>query len=390
MSANFWTYKEAFDYASDRIQQYNTKGAPGRRVRLAILNAYRDLSHRYDWRYYNRLGAMQLQAPQSTGTIEYTASTRTVTLTGATFPTDADLWRIKISDQYYGIESRPTTTTIVLRAEDAPLSDIASGTAFEIFKDNYRLPSNFREMQAVWDEDTIRELRFIDFSQQEGMYVRYYHESSDPWGYSIEYHPNYPGVKMLRVVPYASTARSLRYVYSASPMNLFTAIPTGKASLDAVDKTKLTLDQTLSDNFVDGVIWISSSKEIPTSEIGGYNQKLQAETNNPFTQVGIIKSISGTTVYVRESLSDFTNVGYLVTSLIDIDKDTMLSLFQAMIDLELAKLMQQVKIIPDLERESALWLRKTIEAERRISKSTTDFFQKYYNPSRLDGPIVGY
>ena len=113
-----YTYADAVDHlitASGGAAQ----DAEQKDIRLAIANAYRDLTSETDWQWFHKLHRVQLAAPYATGTIQYTHSTRTVALSSGTFPSamtsdTAKYYRIIINNDVCKVASYTNSTTIVL------------------------------------------------------------------------------------------------------------------------------------------------------------------------------------------------------------------------------------------------------------------------------------
>src|SRR5689334_1960458 len=90
-----WTYADLVGYILD-THAVKATGLNLRHAREAVRRAYRDFPQRHSWNYYYRQRVLQTVASYGTGTISYTNSTRTVTLTGGTFPSWANYGRIVI------------------------------------------------------------------------------------------------------------------------------------------------------------------------------------------------------------------------------------------------------------------------------------------------------
>jgi pilus assembly protein CpaC len=77
-------------------------------------------------------------APYSTGTIAYTQATRTVTLTGGTWPSWAQYGVLVIGNVLYRVAAKPTSTTLVLTAMSNPGVDVPAGAMFTLIKGKQR------------------------------------------------------------------------------------------------------------------------------------------------------------------------------------------------------------------------------------------------------------
>ena len=111
--------------------------------RRAVQLAYQSLVTLHPWNYYWTLGRITTSAPYSTGTVAVTAATRTVTLTDGTWPTWAASGYIRINDTSYTVATRVSSTVLTLAADTSPADDVAAGTAYQLIRDRYPLPTDF-------------------------------------------------------------------------------------------------------------------------------------------------------------------------------------------------------------------------------------------------------
>lgn len=381
-----WTAKEAYDYATDLFQQH-MGGAPDRRMRSAILTTYRDLPNRHPWRYYYRVATFATDVSYSDGQITYDSDTRIVTLADGTFPASTELWVIKIQEVIYRIESRLSDTEVVLSQDSAPSQDISTGEDYVLYRAYYLLPVNFRIAVSVWDEFNERELTQINFSQQEQGNIRFWGVPSAPHSYTMEVHPKYPGRNLIRLMPFAETSRTIRVLYYSSPRPISLTFYQGVGTIDPLEPTKFTLVEPTSvpDSRVGSMIWISSTQEPPTSEIGGYNPQTGKDALNPFSQQAIITAIDDSELTLSQELDGDGSFGFLITDVLDIDNPVMQTLFQSMLELEIVKQLHQTEHIrPKYEamRKAFDWAR---EAEQRVENSTHDYSLALFYTNRLRG-----
>jgi hypothetical protein len=110
--------------------------------RRAVQNAMRVLPTRHEWYYFWGIGRVTTVSPYTTGTVAYTASSRTLTLTGGTWPTWAALGYVYLQNIPYSVESRTSGSAIVLAAAEAPASDIAGPLGYSLFRDRFPMPAD--------------------------------------------------------------------------------------------------------------------------------------------------------------------------------------------------------------------------------------------------------
>lgn len=136
----------------DVIEQLNDWRGGGanavedRKIVRATLSAYRHIVGAHDWKALTREFSIVTNASYNTGTIAYTHSSRTITLTSGTFPSWAADGEIRISSVSYPVSERTDATTLVLSSESNPGDDVASGTSYTLFQTGYRLPVGFQAM----------------------------------------------------------------------------------------------------------------------------------------------------------------------------------------------------------------------------------------------------
>lgn len=120
-------------------------------ARLAVLAAYRELPARRTWSFLREVRRTTTNAPYSTGTVTYTHSTRTVTLTGGTFPDwAADGYStLYLGDTPYPVAARPTTTTLTLTAGANPGADVSAESEYTLYTDTYPLPAGTLSIDAA-------------------------------------------------------------------------------------------------------------------------------------------------------------------------------------------------------------------------------------------------
>ena len=95
----------------------------------------------HSWSFFRPLKDITTTAPYATGTV--TIASGVVTLTGGTFPSWAADGLIKVSDDYYSVASRDSSTQITL--DDTSVT-VASAAAFELGRPEIPLDDSFEDM----------------------------------------------------------------------------------------------------------------------------------------------------------------------------------------------------------------------------------------------------
>lgn len=103
-----FTFQDVLDHLTDFFDADNA-GRHGRVKRRATIEAWLDLYQLFDWTHLSKTGQIITSAAYGTGTVEYVHSSRTLTLTGGTWPADILSRRILISNVTYPVESRTSS-----------------------------------------------------------------------------------------------------------------------------------------------------------------------------------------------------------------------------------------------------------------------------------------
>ncbi len=226
MKPQVFTYCDAVHELEEFAREASISAA-GRAIRSAVRRAYRDIAAAYDWVCLRANGRIQLQAYQDDGTVEYdhTGGTyeRQLTLTGATWPTDAIDWAVRIAtdngDVVCDIEERKSGTVVTLDATMNPGQDIAAGASYTAYPRYYRLPNDFASMDQPVEEALSSLGQYVTHAEMLTL-DRYYSTGGDVERYTIAPVPDLIGVMGLFVQPFADTTRTLDFVYKRIPRDL--------------------------------------------------------------------------------------------------------------------------------------------------------------------------
>lgn len=356
------TYQDLYEHICDSFDLDDIPSRGTRNARRAVLSAYRDLTRLHRWEYFNREYILVTVAKQTTGSIEYTNSTRTVTLTGATFPTNARLYKIIISDVVYEIDSYTSSTEVVLRVDSNPGADVSSGTSYTLFRDTYELPNDVRRVHQVWDTDSNFQLFDQRADSQMAISEVAYSSPATPWFYTIRASGDRVGGMAIVLTPPTDTATKFAILYEATPR----ALRIQEYSLGTVTTSGTTV--TLSDgvlplDIVGSVIRVSTNETKPTALVGGLS-----EGNNQYYEERVITARASDTSCTIESAltSDQTNVAYTISDPLDLEPVAMLSALQLRAETEycrLAGLDKEYRLRKGLADQE---FRLAIESDRRM------------------------
>jgi len=367
MSIQLYTYKDIHDHLAD-VFDVNTTAATRENnlIKRAIVSAYRELPAKHKWKYFERTFTMESEASQSTGTITYTHSTRTVTLSGDTWPTNASLYMIYFASNgaTYPIESYTDSTNIVLTETQNPGDDVAAGASFILYRSHYPFPCNFRKMDRAWDVTGNFALRYSPPAEGLGNTVLY-STPSQPTMFSIGADGRYYGALSMVLSPPPSTARTYEFSYQASPRPLTlleenTGTVTHTAASTTVEGTGTAFDSVDHEG---AVIRFGDTTNVPTDREGDY----------PYKVWRIVSSVTDADTLVIDATPGIagTTVKYSMSDPIDITSDTMMTYFLRLAELQFSIMTNRkdVRLRAAEEREALKWAagadaryRDTVEA----------------------------
>ncbi len=328
-----------------------------RHARAAILSAYRKFTNEARWTYLYRVERLNCVAPQSTGTVAYTQSTNTLTLTGATWPSWASLGSITINNVRYDVATVPTTTTLTLTSNTAPPADIAAGTPYMLYQDTYALPSDF--LAAEEFINTNNYFRLIEESPAVWLKrQRILHSPATPHVYCFRGDPHYFGSMAVSFFPPPDQAYQFDFLYQRRPRPL------------------------LVDNYGTGTVSCTNGSAVLTGTGTSWTSKhagsivrlggdgLNAPTGltglNVFvTERTAVSVDSATQITVDATFADtLTGVKYTLSDPIDMDQGTMLTGFLRCCEMELG-ILRKMKDRDDLRSIYHEELKLAREADSR-------------------------
>ena len=125
--------------------------AEQRDIRSAVHRAYQELTTMRDWSSYSTHGRIVTQEPYSTGTVAYSASTNTLTLTGGTWPAWAAYGYVRVANRVAKIASVTSSTAAVLDTQLTFPEDFGA-SPYVLYRTVYPLPSDLRNMDEPSNE----------------------------------------------------------------------------------------------------------------------------------------------------------------------------------------------------------------------------------------------
>ncbi|MDE2107200.1 MAG: hypothetical protein KGL39_58930 [Patescibacteria group bacterium] len=244
------SYRDAIDQCGDWTGG-TAQAATQRDIRACIQRAYLNLLKGRKWRSLNRVERIVTQAPFNTGTVQYFSASNTLVLSGATWPTWANQGSVLINNVISDILSvNNDLVTANLDPNVKPDGDIAAGTSFQLFQDQYVLPPDFHLADMPIAEGFLRFAQYIE--PQQWMTMRRIRMSSGtPCYWTVMPSTRYLGTMVICLSPWPNEVLSEDMVYTGRGRPLKY---TGYGSLDTG-----TFNGTANSNIVTAVTGTFSS-----------------------------------------------------------------------------------------------------------------------------------
>ena len=122
-------------------------------LRGTIIDSYETILNAYPWPVMEGWGRIHVEPMQEVGTVAYTSANRTLTISGASWPTWAEGAAVRIDNAIHQVQSRASSSQVILDEQLCPSDDLAAGTEYELFRLWYALPRDFGYMRSIVRSD---------------------------------------------------------------------------------------------------------------------------------------------------------------------------------------------------------------------------------------------
>lgn len=267
-----------------------------RRVRSAIQIAYRDFAQCHDWQYYKQHDRLQLYAAQSDGTVAYTASTKTVTLTGATWPSWSRYGQIKFSgdSNIYRVAELAGDGTLTLETRFAPTADIDAGTTYTLWRSTYPLPGDLLRTSDILDQSNWNSRGYVTPEQWMAL-ERRVGGTQTPFAWTIMGSPELYGQLQLCVHGYPATDQTIDFIYRRSARAL---------KLDGYARYSSQSGSRVS-SIVGNTVTLSTAVE-PDVVAAVFRASVSGATTNPESEDSVNAYLWQMTIYDRPTTTTLT------------------------------------------------------------------------------------
>lgn len=317
--------------------------------RISIMDAMKEVWSRYDWPYYMGQATIRTDAPYSTGTITYVASTRLMTLAGSTFPTWAIYGTVIVGNKRARITRRVSDTVVLIEEGTAFVDNIASATTYTLYRAEYPIPDNIRKVSYPSIEEAqfsvLKYVPTLEFRTRNPGTV-----GSMPQTYTVQKDRSMQQ-NVMCFWPYPSTAVTIRYNYvrMPAPVDVW-SVTAGKLTVVA-DSSDVVGSSTAFEDLHEGCLLRigRDANNVPTPRHGmyPYSDELLIDTVADATNLTTLTAIN----------TSRANVRFEISSLLDVEDAIMSSLFTLQCYYELGKHRKMVdkdQIIVSRQLELAL------------------------------------
>ncbi len=337
-----FTFQDAVHHCLDFVGGENSPQGI-RHARIACQSALRELHTSSMWHYLYTHGRLTTVEPFDDGTIAYdhTGGTyeRQVTLTSGTWPSWAAYGTIVIDSIPYEVEARKSNTVITLTEITNPGEDVASGTTYNLYRDNFTLPANYKsgftfEANLKWHGmEYVHPKNWIyNRSRTAGI------ESGTPLIYSVMGDSHLKNRLGIRMYPYPSEVLTYDYIYARKPDDLkIFEYKDGTIATTADSTTVNGTNVSWNSTMIGAVIRISATDTTTASgvtESGPFG----FERNAYYVHETIIADVtdSDTLELVDAIPETLSGVRYVISSLVDIEGESMLLAYQRLLEKQMA------------------------------------------------------
>jgi hypothetical protein len=308
-------------------------------VRLAIRMGMDEVAKEHEWPYYLNHNNFTLDAPYSTGTVAFVYATRTLTLTGGTWPTWAVYGTVRIAGKEARVKTRQSNTVLILEDDSELLDDVDAGTSFAIGRGEYPLPGRFLKMTRIFFDDrksTADYRSAADFQRNRRPTIT---RTAFPAVYTVKEDKNVPGGLVVEVWPAPSRAMSATYSALRYPDEI--AVWEEYAGRITVVGAAVGIAGTgtaFTSQHEGAVLRIARDQERPS----------HADGNNPFAEEVLIDTVTDDDTATAKTAFAASRgpVKYIISSRIDLHEPTMRSVLVHRCYFELTRIRKlEAKII---------------------------------------------
>ncbi len=353
------TYQDLVDHLVDYVGTA-TGDDSVRFARRSIQDAYNHFSAIHNWSYLYTRGRVTTNPPQTLGTIQYTNSTLTVVLTGATWPSYVTQGVLVLNNIPYAIATNPTSTTLTLPPQNNPGADIAAGTAYTLYQDAYSLPIDFTQCDEIMNINYGLRLTF-EHPSQWLTFQRIYRGPATPRLYCITGSPGFFGAMAVRFFPPPDNQYFMDFVYKRRPRPLSTILVNSGTASPTSGSTAVTGAGTLWDSTMVGA-------SIRFSQQGNSTTPTGPSGENPFFLERTVLAVASNTSLTVDADPAYsgTNLAYAISDPVDMEEGAMLNFMLRLCEKQM-RISRRIKSTPEEIADYQAAKMEAMEADNRSS-----------------------
>lgn len=321
------TYRDCIEHLIDVCNLDGKDVADvSRKLRRAVREACNKLPAMYNWEFLRLTGMFTTSIPYTKGTIQYVLSTRLLTLTGGTWPTDAQFGDIVIDNRRYLVQRRVSDTVLFLDEYESPKADAAAGTSYTWARSRYLLPYFVSDLVELVDTAVQNKIKRIFV--EESFWISEWFVTGMPSSWSLIPSRHRPGRWEVWLSSSPYDVRQYRYMYENRwASNEVEELNSGTVAV-ASDVATFS-SAILTPACVGAVLRVSSSTTQPTSVFGKYDATTKVMVLNPPASEHIITTVVSTTsALLNEAVTtNVTGKAFTISSQVALNTEGMLEFF---------------------------------------------------------------
>jgi hypothetical protein len=367
------TFADCIDALADFARMSGGVSVAIPALKRCVLAAYDEVAAAHDWRSLKQMTRINLRKPQTAGTVSYNATTRELTLTGATWPSWSQDASVRIDGVLHDVDTVKTTTVLTLDSVMCPADDITDAS-YVMFPRWYLLPLDFEALATPMDEPFAWGLGEYISPDAMAQLMRYEDETGDPRFYSIQTADGIYGALALSVWPASDKDRTYDVLYRRKPRALRHSGKepgdyVGSVSTTAGDASIAGASTAFTDTMQGAIIRLigaTTIKALPTGWDGAH----------PRIEERSISSVASATVATADSAFANTLAGaaYVVSDPIDLHSSAHAALMACAIKHLARRLRLKDYAVLDRAAQQAIQDAKSLDGgrvhQRRVAGAT--------------------
>lgn len=320
---------ELFTYADLVYRLMEKRGLTGSerelmQLQIAVADAYRELPTYCLWKHYHRRVVITTEDKEDFTSASYVASTRLLTISTGTWPTNAVLGEIVYGNARYKVRARISNTVLELSTADQEASDFTGAVSW--VRSSYILPYVPKRIESVIVESIANELTYVDPTQMVREKRRFTNDSGNSIYYTVRPSDYYAGINEIEISPVPGTASRIEITMHIrpTPFRTFEVKGTDGATSDGVSIFS-SAAAAFTTQISNCLLRIAGTSAYPKAATEFNTSRVAFATQAFVTYASPTSLVSPT-----EFSSSVSSKGYTVSDVADIDVNAMLAVLEAL------------------------------------------------------------